>query len=174
MKKINIIIAVVLLSIFSSCVTQKACDRKFPPQESVIVKDSIATRDSIIYKPVDVPVYIKPDTVVKSDTVIIESDTKLPNSKPVYAETEFSKATAQVKSGKLTLTLIQKDTMFKVQAMAKEAYYWKEKYYSEASKEVVEKKVIPKFYNIMTWVGVTILGLLLARGIYKIKEMLSI
>jgi len=165
-----LIIAVLLTT---SCVTQKACDRKFPPQEYVNQKDSIYVKDSIIYKPIDVPVYIKGDTVIQSDTVIVEPKTKLPKSKPVYAETEFAKATAQVKNGKLYLTLIQKDSMFKVQAMAKEAYYWKEKYNSKESVVIKEVKFIPAYHKVMSIVGLILSVGFLAYIVFKVRAMLN-
>ena len=171
MKKSWILLIVGML-LLSSCVTQKACDRKFPPQVTTIVKDSVVTRDSIVEKLVEVPVYIKGDTIIKSDTVWRDKTTGLANSKPVYAETDFAKATAQVKDGKINLTLIQKDSLFRVQVLARESYFWKEKYFKEKSKEVKIIKVVPKYYSIMSTIGIISLILLVAYIIFKIRGRL--
>lgn len=153
-----LLLLIALLSV--SCVTQKACDRKFPPQNIVITKDSIVTRDSIVLKNIEVPVYIKGDTVSKSDTVFI---TTKPNSKPVFVETSFAKATAQVINGKLTLELTQKDTLFKVEALAKESYYWKEKYKEASSQKVVREKYVPLLYKILSFIGLIALIFIIIR-----------
>jgi len=167
-----LVLGVLGVLLLGSCVTQKACDRKYPPQVTTIVKDSIVARDSIVEKIVEVPIYIKGDTVVKTDTVLIDKKTGLANSKPVYAETDFAKATAQVKDGKLNLTLIQKDSLFKIQVIARESYFWKEKYFTEKSKEVKQVKVVPKYYSIMAMVGLFSIVLLIGYIIFKIRGRL--
>lgn len=171
MKKLLFISLIILLGL-SSCITQKRCNQKFPPTVTVVTNDSIVYRDSIVEKIVEVPIIIKGDTVTKTETVYVDGNTGLVNSKPVHAETEFAEATAQVKDGDLNLTLIQKDTLFKVQAKAKESYYWKEKYLTEKTNSVireVEDKKIPKFYTIMSYIGVISVTILIVYLIYKLK-----
>lgn len=63
MKKL--IILFLSLLAFTSCITKKACDQKFPPQ--IITKDSIVIKDTTIY--VDVPVIIPGDSIVLVDTL---------------------------------------------------------------------------------------------------------
>lgn len=171
MKK-SLFLLVIVTFLLTSCVTQKRCYEKFPPVTETIIKDSIITRDSIVEKIVEVPVEIKADTVLINDTVFIDKKTKLPNSKPVYAETDFAKATAQVVNGNLNLTLIQKDTLFNLQVTARESYFWKEKYFKERSKVVQKIKVIPKYYSIMSMIGLVSVVLLIAYTIFKIKSYL--
>jgi major membrane immunogen (membrane-anchored lipoprotein) len=173
MKKINIIVILALVVLLGSCVTKRACDRKFPPQEYTTTQDSTYTKDSIVEKIVEVPVYIKGDTVTKSDTVFIDKETGLSNSKPIHAETTFSKATSQVRDGKLGLTLIQKDSMFKVQALAKEAYYWKEKYNSKELVVIKEVKFIPAYHKVMSIVGLILSVGFLAYIVFKVRAMLN-
>lgn len=168
--KWNIILLAVTIGLFSSCITQKKCNERFPPTTEIIYKDSISERDSIVEKIVEVPVYVKGDTVTKTDTVWRDKKTGLATSKPIYAETDFSKAAAQVKDGKITLTLIQKDSLFKLQVKAKEAYYWKNQYTKEKIKDVVVKKEVPKFYSVMAMVGIGLSTLLISYIIYKIRN----
>jgi hypothetical protein len=42
----RILIIIFLLATLTSCVTQKCCNRKFPPQ--IITKDSISVKDSVV------------------------------------------------------------------------------------------------------------------------------
>lgn len=170
MKKIFLLI--ITLLVFTSCVTQKACNRKFPLQENVITTEKIVVRDSIVYKPVEVLVPIKGDTVTKYITVVTDSKTGLVNSKPVYAETEFAKAVAQVKRGELYLELIQKDSILKVtsDSLVKEVYYWKEKY-NTTEKTVAKKEyIIPTIYKISMAIVVLTLIVILIVGIIKLNK----
>jgi len=166
MKKIIIFIG--LLTMLSSCVTQKACNKKYPPEVITEIAEKIIIRDSIVEKIINVPVYIKGDTINNYDTVVLNKYTGLINSKPVYAETEFSKAEAQVINSRLSLELIQKDTLFSVQAIAKEAYYWREKYREELTKTVKEVRYIPNFYHVMGIIGVISSVLFLVWLIFKL------
>jgi hypothetical protein len=139
--------------LFVSCVTEKRCNNKFPPQIKTEYIEKV--KDSIIYKYIDVPVYIKGDTVYQTDTVYI-SPNGLINSKPVYAETDFAKAMAKVFNSRLYLYLYQKDTTFnqRYDSVIKEAWHYKQ--LSEKKQIVKEVKYIPGFYKFMTVVGIAL------------------
>jgi len=175
MKKSWILLIVGML-LLSSCVTQKACDRKFPPQVTTIVKDSVVTRDSIVEKLVEVPVYIKGDTVIKSDTVWRDKTTGLANSKPVYAETDFAKAKAQVVNSQLKLELIQKDSTFKVRtdSLLKEIYHWKELYKSKDTATIKRERYIPGVYNVFALIGLLYVIITILYFIFKFKDKLNL
>lgn len=89
-----------------SCTTPEKCARKYPPQ--------LITKDSIVYKERIVTIYdtifIVGDTITATDTVYVDKFTGLINSNPVFTETEFAIASAQVINSKIFLDLIQKDT----------------------------------------------------------------
>jgi len=152
MKKLLLLIFTVIL--LSSCVTQKACDRKFPTTPSIITKDSIVYRDSIVEKIIKVPVIIKGDTVYKDTTIYIDKLTGLVNSNVITTSTDFSIASAWVSNSKLNLKLIQKDTLFSLEAKAKEAYYWREKYNSLSKTEVKVEKYVPRVYKIFMVIAI--------------------
>ena len=175
MKKSFLLIGIASI-ILSSCNTQKRCDSKYPPKVIVEVRDSIYEKDSIIYKVVEVPVYIKGDTITRKDTVYKDSKTGLVNSNALYAETEFAKATAKVTNSILNLTLIQKDSVFSVKSdsLIKEAYYWKEKYYSSKSTEIVELKTIPKIYKIFSLLGLATLMWIFIKLLIKYKSKIKL
>jgi len=175
MKK-SLLWLMLIVVLLSSCVTQKACDRKYPPQNYIISKDSTVIKDSTIYSYAEIPVYIKGDTVVKHDTVIKDKQTGLINSKPVYAETEFAKATAQVVNSKLKLELIQKDSTFKIKtdSLLKEVYHWKELYKSKDTTTVKEVKVVPKVYSIFGLIGLISVITLIAYLIFKLRGLFNL
>jgi len=164
MKKILIFIIAVML-IFSSCVTSKRCNQKFPPQ--IITTERVVIKDSIVYKPFEVPVYIKGDTVVvkSTDTIWRDKTTGLFNSKTVFAEVEFAKAWANVINSKINLKLIQKDTLFKqkTDSLNKEIYHWKEAYTNkEFTKIVKENTKFAKFALWYFWISLGVIALIVA------------
>lgn len=155
MRKYIIMLLAVIALFATSCVTQQKCNTKFPPQTNTITKDSVVYKDSIVYKPIKVPVYIKGDIVTKYDTIYKDNVTGLVNSKPVYAETAFAKAIAQVTNSKLKLQLIQKDSTFNVtlDSLTKEVYHWKNSYNSVVTNTVTTKEVkVGKFYIWFFWI----------------------
>jgi len=175
MKK-NLLWVVLVMVLLSSCITQRKCDRKFPPQEYTHIKDSLVIKDSTIYQYAEVPVYIKGDTVVKHDTVIKDRKTGLINSKPVYAETDFAKAKAQVVNSQLKLELIQKDSTFNVitDSLVKEIYHWKEKYNVIDVLKVKQVEYIPKIYTVFALIGLLgVIGTIL-YFIFKFKDKLNL
>lgn len=175
MKKSLLFIGLIMVML-SSCVTQRRCNEKFPPIETYTSKDSTYVKDSIVYQQVEVPVYIKGDTVLKNDTVYRDWFTGLINSKPVYAETTFAKAKAQVTNGKLSLELIQRDSLFNVKSdsLIKVAYYWKTRLIQERTTAVINKKYIPPFYKITSFMGLFLLTVLVVYFIFRFRNKFSI
>jgi hypothetical protein len=113
------------LLFLGSCITEKKCWTKYPP--NIIVKDSV------VYKNIEVIIHdtlvIYGDTVISSDTVYLDKLTGLITSNKIYSETEYAKAYAQVINSKLFLELIQKDTaierLIKENVQVKEVYVTK-------------------------------------------------
>ena len=175
MKKSLIFLFLIILFL-SSCITERACNKKFPPEIYSIAVDSTIIKDSIVYSYAEIPIYIKGDTVTKYDTVTINKKTGLVNSKPVYAETEFAKAIAQVVNSNINLSLFQKDSIFvvKTDSLVKEVYHWKEKYNKISTQTIKEVKVIPKSYSIFALIGlIFVIGTIL-YFIFKLKDKLHV
>lgn len=174
MKK-SFLWVILVMVLLSSCVTQSKCDRKFPPQQYTNVKDSLVIKDSTIYSYAEIPVYIKGDTVIKHDTVIKDKKTGLVNSKPVYAETDFAKAKAQVVNSQLKLDLIQKDSTFKVRtdSLLKEIYHWKEQYNSVNTQKVKQVEYIPRIYSIFALIGLLTVVITILYFIFRFKDKLN-
>lgn len=79
-------IAILLLLLFSSCITRKKCYERYPPQ--IITKDSVVVKDTTIFK--DTTITLKGDSVT------------------VYAEIpcpEIKKVKTTGKKGNTTVTL---------------------------------------------------------------------
>ncbi len=119
LKRILLFTALLFLT---SCITEKKCWKKYPP--NVVVKDSI------VYKVKEVTFYdtlvIYADTVTSTDTVYLDKLTGLITSNKLYSETEYANATAQVINSKLFLELVQKDTA--IERLLKENIQYKEVY----------------------------------------------
>jgi len=174
MKK-SLLWVVLVMVLLSSCVTQSKCDRKFPPQQYTNVKDSLVLKDSLVYTYAEIPVYIKGDTVTKHDTVFRDKKTGLINSKPVYAETDFAKAKAQVVNSQLKLELVQKDSTFKVRtdSLLKEIYHWKELYNSKETATIKKERYIPGVYNVFALIGLLYVIITILYFIFKFKDKIQ-
>lgn len=169
-KLLELFILTALIAIISSCTTLRKCNAKFPPQVSVIIKDSIITKDTIIYRDKVIPYYIKGDTVFAEKKVPITVDIS-----PVWAQNEYATASAWVQDSKLKLQLIQKDQVIKIiiDSAFKEVSHWKEMYNNkEVTKILPPEKYVPKIVKFFAWVGGILLVLIIgyvAVRIFKPK-----
>lgn len=78
----------------TSCITQKKCFEKFPPQ--IITKDSIVVKDTVIYR--DTTITLPGDTLQINDTI------PCPNvniNRVVKSKNGKTTATVSIKNGKL-------------------------------------------------------------------------
>ena len=101
----RIVLAVIVALLLTGCVTERACQRKFPPQ----VKDSV--RIEVVERVRDTTIYIQipADTVYRVDTVVVRNG--LPESQPSYLSTDYATSFAQVRAGRLLHELKQKDSV---------------------------------------------------------------
>jgi len=102
MKTFTIILVILLLT---GCVTQKRCERKFPPQ--VIHTDSTITNTITIFRDTTIYIYLPGDTVI--DTVKVDVQNGVANSRPSIHETDLAWSMAQIVDNKLIHQLIMKD-----------------------------------------------------------------
>lgn len=170
MKKV--IYFIILALIISGCVSQKNCLRKFPPQEIVIVKDSIVEKDTVIYSDIIHYDTIPGDTII--DSILIKIPIKKLDIDTLCLDKYLAKSCAWVNGNKLFLELIQKDTI--IHRILKDARIEKQRlreyYQSRYEKEVVRVKYIPKFHKFTMWFFVGFCGLSLIFIILKIKGIL--
>jgi len=165
----SILWAFLVLTI-SSCVTEKKCTRKFPPQIEVIIKDSI--REVTIYRDTIIYLHLPADTILKTDTIIVKEGYLY--IEPMYAETKLATASAWISYNKLNLLLTDKDTTIEVRLLnaLKTSQFWEYKYKHE--KEVVKEKYIPKFTKIMSKIGIALTLLIVAYIGFKMRNKLNI
>jgi hypothetical protein len=107
MKTLLFVAAIALLS---GCITREKCQRRYPPEviTEVITETQIITRDTLIY------ITLPPEVVVHTDTVLIDQQTGLVNSRRSYLETSLAWSTAQVIDSRLHHELQQPDTTIEV------------------------------------------------------------
>jgi hypothetical protein len=159
-RLILILIALAAISLsLSSCVTQKKCESKFPPKE--IIKDSINTKESVIYRDTTIRDTIPGDTV--EVPVIIEvSNGKLVNKKRKQVfENTFIKVDLAITAGKPIVWVIRLEQF--------RDYYFQKIYaqkltehYKNSTKVVIVTETKTPFWN---WI---LIGFLIAIILYLI------
>lgn len=140
------------------CVTQKACNEKFPPQ--VIRKDSIVYKETIVYR--DTTAKVKGEGVKLSNIPVTVDDNgkaQLPKTKAASKSGRVN-VEAEIKDGKLNVDC-KEDSLFDVIVKLKEKISTIEKNHSEVQ---VKKEYTEHWYDIVCrWVAVVTVIL---AGIY--------
>lgn len=171
-RAFRLAILLLLIGILSgSCVTQKKCLQRFPPQRDTL--KIVSTRDSIIYKGTTIFIKLPGATVI--DSIIIPCPDPGPAyiPKKVCAETSLASACAWWSYPVIKLELIQKDTTIerRLDNALKESYFWKSEYERiNVTPQPIIKKYIPGFYKFCTFV---FLGLVLAFAGYITLKVLK-
>lgn len=160
MKKITIVGILILL--LASCVTQKRCFQKFPPQ--IITKDSIVLKDTTIYVPVKY--------TVPGDSVIIKDSIPCPDvqyKKEIKSGSGRTRVEIEISRGKLKVDC-KVDSLNNVIDSLAVKLKTMESYKSEV--KIVEKPVIRKVVPLWCWIllGVVILYLISPLIIKAIKK----
>jgi len=167
--KVGFAILIILLSV--SCVTQRKCLEKFPPDI-----DSVLTiRDTTIYRDTVISRYLPGDTVYSwryiFDTVEINTEPELYPPDTAFAETDLALAKAWVdvrgRFSKVNVILIQKDTtlQFRLDSALRASDHWERLYITEV--HTVPERFIPLWTKILISALVLIILLILLRGILK-------
>ncbi len=144
-----------MVLLFSSCVTKRACDRKFPPQESTtIIRDSV-----VIFRDTTIFVYMPPKIITQTDTIQITIREGLAESRRSVLHADYSWTWAQVVGGRLRHELHQKDTTIQqtIERAIREA----------KTTETIETTVVREVNYVTGWQHFQIwLGRILAIGIF--------
>ena len=146
MKNLILLLALILLA--SSCVTQRRCNRKFPPEVKTITNTEtvIQYRDTVVY------VTIPGDTVTApGDTVYVDRVTGLANSEASVLHTSFARSWAQVVGGVLQHELVQKDSIWK--AYLQNAIREKSTHTETVSETVREVNRLKWWQKVLMWTG---------------------
>ena len=168
-QKLNLYLILLILILFSSCVTQKKCVKRYPPETIRVRYDSIVIKDTTIYKDRLVPYAVKADTVYKDKLILVPIALNVP---PLIAENDYAKAKAWIQDSKLKLQLEQKDQVvqFKLDSADKEVRHWKYQYRLESEKQttVIREKFIPRIYKTALFI---VIGELIALIIYMYVKL---
>lgn len=152
----TILIALTLL-ILSSCITRKACDRKFPLAAKDSMKEIIRTVTT--YRDTTLFITVKGDTVFKELPVNVNEVNRL--------STSLSMSEAWISNGKLKHRMVQKDTV--IPATVKNAL--KTSVTASESVKVFyhERKVneLTQWQRIEIWIGRILTGLVLLLLLLK-------
>ena len=153
--------------------TQRRCTEKFPPQISIIRKDSIVTKDTVIYRDRIVHDTIPADTMNESKPLPPTTDPKIKELKSsvVHLENDYATAKAWIEGWQLILELIQKGQVIDriLKDAEKETRHWRELYESEIKKEIVNIKYIPLFVKILAWIGASVIIGVVVYIVLKLK-----
>ena len=137
-----------LLILLSGCVTQKNCNKKYPPTESTrtdsiyVEKEVVKWRDTIIYKQL-------PPIVVER-YVSIKDTLKLTGN--------YSEAFAWISDGNILGRLNEGIKPAKIEYKIKGVEVEKEATKTEYKKEIVNVPYIPLFAKIFMWVGIAFIS----------------
>jgi hypothetical protein len=158
------ILLIILALLLSSCVTQKRCNKKFPPKEFTridsiyIEREIVKYRDTTIYKDLP-PVIIEKFTPVK-DTLILTGG--------------YSEALCWVFDGNILGTLKEGLKPVKIEYKIKEVEKIVEVERIEYKERVNEVKYTPRWVKVLAYIGSASLLALLIIVIIRIKRLTSI
>lgn len=168
MKKIIILLSFIL--IFTSCVTQQRCNRKFPPETMIIRKDSIIRETKTIFRDTTITIHIPGETKFQTDTVYIKSGVVY--FKPSYLKTALAESHAYIQNNRLKHTLTQNDTIIRqrVDNAIRETWERAGRYFKGDEIRIVERKHIPLLFKILSAIGLAALIYLA----FKIRKILKL
>jgi hypothetical protein len=152
--KLLFVIGLLLLTL-ASCVTQKRCFEKFPPQ--------VITKDSVVFK--DTTIYVKQKIVIPGDTVTLTDSIPCPDvkyHKVVKSPSGKTTAKVDIDKGKLTVDC-QTDSLTKVIDSLRIEIKTKESYHNEV--KIVEKPVT----KAPAWVWFLLIGVAIVTVLVILK-----
>src|SRR6056297_2950017 len=110
-------IIIITIAMLSSCITQKRCNKKFPPREfsSTAIKTT--------YRPITLTLRVPPVMIAgEGNQIVIVNDTVI-EVDPSYLETDYAFSRAWITNNKLMHTLnqktIERDTVVQVKEVEK-------------------------------------------------------
>jgi hypothetical protein len=156
------------VAIFGSCVTQRRCLEKFPPESTIEIRDSIAYRDTTIYFPVPADT-IRDSIPVECPEIITGQPAPKPKpTKPITVENRWSKATAWIENGQLKLNLMINDTTLAIAIDS--AVVEKMKLIHQTDQFVKPVKYIPKIYQFAFWAMCAVVFLGIVKFILLLRR----
>ena len=162
----RVVLIFLVLCGVSSCVTEKACFRKFPSSNDTV--KIVLKRDSLVFR--DTTLFITLPSQIIVDSVVIPCPPLPPSYVPdtARAETDYAKAEAWFSYPYIDLRLTQKRSVLEIQldSVIQEVYHWKNEY-----EKVVITKVqkIPNIYKVALYAAIGQLILIILLVVLKLK-----
>ena len=155
-----------LISMMMSCVTEKRCNAKFPPKveyvkkDSVVYKEKIVKRDTVIYK------YLTKDSIIKETNIIYSKDSAW--FPPMVARGKYGSAKAWSYKGKAYLNYFEGGVAIELDLKnaITERDKWMEKYVKETTKEQRTFTVNSSFAKFCIWFFFGIIALFLLGVVF--------
>lgn len=148
----NMIFVALAALLLTACVTEKRCNRLYPPETIVIRKDSIIRTTETIYRDTTVYVHIPGETVTETKTVYLTEGVMWSDKSHLF--TSFADTWAYVENGKLIHDLVQKDTLIQktLDNAIRVTWVKAQQFYSREETKTVEVNKLTrwqKFYVVM-------------------------
>lgn len=154
----------VLLILLSGCVTERRCNQKFPPNETI--KDSTVITHEIVKHDTLIRTYVEiPKLNIKDSTVIIYQNGTFKVAK-IVLKGRYSEASAWIEGSRLKGELSEGGF---IQLASLITYYEKRVSELRTQKKTIIKEVkyIPKTVKILAWIGgVFLLIVILYTGVH--------
>ena len=173
MKRLLKLSAVILCLIsFASCVTQKACERKYPATGQTVIKDSVVVQFATTYRDTVIKTFVTVPDTVYYDSVVVTSYPfgYIPK---VYAKGRWSEATAWLQTDRLHLRLKEgggDSVSVRLNKAIIERQVYRELWHKAATKSVSYVKYTPKYTKFFSWFGAACLLLMILYVILKIRS----
>jgi len=142
--------------LLTSCITSERCARRYPLQ----------VKDSIVYKHIEVPVYIYDTFYIKGDTVRLVDTVYIGRDGLVYSDTiktksEYASAEAWVWASQLGLELYQNDTA--IARLIEDSAIVEVKEIYRDRVQIVNKKYTPFITKLLSYIGIGAIVLIIIR-----------
>ncbi len=143
--------------VISSCATQKRCNRRFPPETSIEIKDSIIEKTKIEYHDTIIEVLLPFDTAAFFKT--LKPINNVVNLDTLTRESGIVGAQAWVNNNRMGVRgYIADSTLFyALDSARKEVHTWKEKYNTQKQTIVRRVKYVPMFYKLTAGFSILVL-----------------
>ena len=170
------LVFIILPCMLPSCMTADKCNRRYPPAETLIIKDSIITNTTTVFRDTVVLLQLPPDTITVFSREYVRDtvDPSLINIDTINSENDFSVALAWVNQSHLGLSLIQKDSgiMFLIDSAVRETAHFRELYHTQLNKQVKTVRYIPVFYRFCSYFFFITITALIVLVFFKLRKFL--
>ena len=171
MKKL---IYLILILSLTSCVTQRRCNDKFPPEQSINIKDSTRITDVTVFDTVHVTQYYKIPVYVTRDSVVVRFVNGQTVSDKLYLKGRYSEAVIWMQNNILKGTLTESGWIaIQTDLIMSKRTITELKARTTYKSTVVTEKYIPAWVKRLAWVGAIYLVLTIAIAVLTVYSKIT-